>query len=664
MLTASQDQSIRIWTLNLQRASRCNSNVPPSASLPTEKLQLGAQRFAISQTGDELEVRLDALLLGHSDQVLSAEWCSSRSLVSCAADGCLIVWEFDDDALLWLESARLGRVGGEHVPLGFLSCAPSSPFAAPSASDAATAPIVAVNDMCGALLFWQQRALDLQWTAIGSLSGPVGGVTDIDWEPDGRYLVAVSPDHSARVYAELQVPHSLTQTHQWAEVARPQVHGYGLQCVASLGALSFVSAAADEHVVRALSATRAFLDNFAALTGCPVRCPAEAARHLAEGATLTALGLSNTPLSIGGGAPGAAPPVSSPPAAVSEAEGNEVGSSSKSSKKKKQQQQQKTKKSRDAVELDDDADAGACGGGERERTAKEDALLASGALPLGGSSVARYSSVPLEDQLVQATVWPEYSKLYGHANEVVALAVCPARTRLASACAASQRTLAAIFIWRVSPGFGDADSASTTSSLGVLYQFELVQRLELHQLSVTQLAFSPSGRYLLSVSRDRSWALFAADSDPVDQQSSGELALAATSSSLAAGVKSPHQRVLWSCDWAATDRHFATVSRDRVLAVWRLADSREKRTSSASDRSVDVRLVAHVHVGERDVDVPSAVAFCPNESSSGLVYLVVGFESGRLDLFRLENASDGNANAAANILHVHTIDRGYVNSIT
>ena len=41
--------------------------------------------------------------------------------------------------------------------------------------------------------------------------------------------------------------------------------------------------------------------------------------------------------------------------------------------------------------------------------------------------------------------------------------------------------------------------------------WKLIVRLAIHQLTVVRMAFSNDGRYLLSVSRDRSWSLFQID---------------------------------------------------------------------------------------------------------------------------------------------------------
>lgn len=52
----------------------------------------------------------------------------------------------------------------------------------------------------------------------------------------------------------------------WHEIARPQIHGYDLKCLAMISRFQFVSGA-DEKVLRVFSAPRNFVENFCAITG-------------------------------------------------------------------------------------------------------------------------------------------------------------------------------------------------------------------------------------------------------------------------------------------------------------------------------------------------------------------------------------------------------------
>lgn len=47
----------------------------------------------------------------------------------------------------------------------------------------------------------------------------------------------------------------------WYEIARPQVHGYNLQCLAMVNKYKFASGA-EEKVIRMFDAPKKFLENF------------------------------------------------------------------------------------------------------------------------------------------------------------------------------------------------------------------------------------------------------------------------------------------------------------------------------------------------------------------------------------------------------------------
>ena len=89
------------------------------------------------------------------------------------------------------------------------------------------------------------------WEPQPTLSGHFGPVQDISWEPkDGGFLISISLDQTSRLHAPWVIngkgeepPCHVT----WQEVARPQIHGYDMQCIAMMTSLQYVSGA-DEKV--------------------------------------------------------------------------------------------------------------------------------------------------------------------------------------------------------------------------------------------------------------------------------------------------------------------------------------------------------------------------------------------------------------------------------
>jgi elongator complex protein 2 len=59
--------------------------------------------------------------------------------------------------------------------------------------------------------------------------GHGGPVTDIAWDPSGRFAASVSDDQTSRLYGAWRAP---GRPPVWRELARPQVHGYDLTCIA------------------------------------------------------------------------------------------------------------------------------------------------------------------------------------------------------------------------------------------------------------------------------------------------------------------------------------------------------------------------------------------------------------------------------------------------
>lgn len=142
-----------------------------------------------------------------------------------------------------------------------------------------------------------------------------------------------------------------------------------------------------------------------------------------------------------------------------------------------------------------------------------------------------------EDILNSYTLWPETNKLYGHGYEMTALALDSTGKLLASACKSITKEHSTVFLW-------DLDKKCK------------IQSLEFHHLGVTDLAFSPDGMWLLSVSRDRSWCLY--EKSPENQSFVKKIS------------KEVHGRIIYTCSWSPDSTLFITGSRDKKLKIWNL----------------------------------------------------------------------------------------------
>ena len=178
----------------------------------------------------------------------------------------IVIWRLQDD--IWVDTVRLGDQGGGG--LGFLGACWT-----PGGR-------VLGQSWGGALHQWAEK--EHVWGSEVVVGGHQGPVVDLAWETNGCYLITVSKDQTARVHAPWKEGKGV-----WHEVARPQVHGYDLACLASLSQHRFVSGA-EEKLLRAFAAPSSFLSNLALVTGGEV---GEGHGALAEGASVPSLGLSN-----------------------------------------------------------------------------------------------------------------------------------------------------------------------------------------------------------------------------------------------------------------------------------------------------------------------------------------------------------------------------------
>ncbi|XP_043668113.1 probable elongator complex protein 2 [Vespula pensylvanica] len=195
-----------------------------------------------------------------------------------------------------------------------------------------------------------------------------------------------------------------------------------------------------------------------------------------------------------------------------------------------------------------------------------------------------------EEELMQDTLWPELQKLYGHGYEIFSMAARYDGVLLATACRSTSPEYSTIILWDTKI-------------------WSQIQKLSFHQLTVTQLSFSPNGKYLLSVSRDRRWSLYECNENFYN--------LVACSSKR----DNLHSRIIWCCAWSHDSLYFATGSRDGKIGIW--------------DETVkEVKTIVPLTSLDVQNQSVTALSFAPLKIEEYYI-LAVGYEAGHIEVYKL-----------------------------
>ncbi|XP_015786835.1 elongator complex protein 2-like [Tetranychus urticae] len=439
LATGSQDNFIRVWKIS---------------KIDSDHSERGR---VFNLKGKYFEVEIETVLLGHEGWIYSVQFVNTHGgkigLLSASMDKSIVLWQQSDDDEIWSESIRVGDVGG--CALGFVGAQINTDLTK-----------IIGQSFNGALHFWYRNKDSDTWSPEIGLGGHWELVTDLSWEPNGHFLLTCSLDQTTRLHAPWSNKDSEIT---WHEIARPQIHGYDLNCLTVIDGLTFASGA-EEKVVRIFGGTKSFLQSFFNVSNIDLSNQLKVNRDLPECASVPPLGLSNK-------------------AIYSE------------------------------VDMD-----------EYFKTVVLD-------------------KPPLEEILQQNTLWPEIQKLYGHSYEIFTTTCNKERTLLATACKASKADSANMILW------------------DIRCDFKKLQELHFHNLTITQIRFSPNDKYIVSVSRDRTWCLY--EVKKIDDD------LKVIKVSNTDKKTCLHSRIIWDVAWTPDNLFFITCSRDKKAIIWSLDETFE-----------------------------------------------------------------------------------------
>jgi elongator complex protein 2 len=385
-------------------------------------------------------------------------------LLSASADNSLAIWEADASTGVWVTVARLGEISSEKGS----TTATGSTGGFWLGMWSPSGETVICLGRTGNWRSWSLDAQEDRWVQDVGISGHTQSITGITWSKDGNYLLSTSSDQTTRLHAQWRRGTKIS----WHEMARPQIHGYDLNCIDSLGTSQFVSGA-DETLLRVFNEPKAVANLLQQLCGFS----GSNTEDMPDAANMPVLGLSNKAIEVG----------------------------------------------------DEDRTA--------INNANEGVDMAASAVHR--STLSSMDHPPFEEHLSRHTLWPEVEKLYGHGYEISALATSHDGSFVATACKASSIDHAVIRLFETATWH------------------EIKPPLSAHSLTITSLCFSTDDRYLLSVGRDRQWAVFQRDTNTQLYTLKGS------------DLKG-HTRMILDAAWAPTVEVgvFATAGRDKQVKIW------------------------------------------------------------------------------------------------
>ncbi|KAI2623354.1 WD40 repeat-like protein [Hypoxylon sp. NC1633] len=531
LASASQDKYVRLWRFHhgkeLPAAVTNGANPSMGAFLPGRSPSNKVHRLNTAEK--DFSVTFEALLLGHDDWIYSARWYPDPStgkpkLLSASADNTLAIWEADPSSGIWVTTVRLGEISREK---GATTATGSTGGFWTGLWSPDGSSVVCLG-RTGSWRLWKYDRGQDQWIPHIGTSGHTKAVAGIAWSKNGDYLLSTSADQTTRLHASWNRG---SGRETWHEMSRPQIHGYDLNCIDSLGNSQFVSGA-DEKLMRVFDEPKAV----AKLLSRVCDIGSEHLETMPDAANMPVLGLSN--------------------------------------------------KAIDAV--DDDLEIQAANP-ETDRDA------------LDPGSTVRKSALeidhpPFEDSLSRHTLWPEIEKLYGHGYEISCLAVSHDGTLIASACKASSINHAVIRLFETERWM------------------EVKPPLAVHTLTATRLRFSADDKFLLSVGRDRQWAVFERD---VSDKASYKL-----------WQSNPkgHSRMILDATWASSANSliFATAGRDKQVKIWQQA------STESGDSSIScVTTIQESHP-------VTAIDFLHHNTENGALLLAAGTEIGKVSIYSID----------------------------